>query len=592
MGAEDRNHALIREELTRVLSSSGFARNERLSRFLRFLIERHLDHRDEEIKESLIGIEVFGRRPDYDPKLDSIVRTEAARLRARLLEYYADAGSRNTVTIEVPKGAYRPVIRNRRQTKPPHRRWLSVALAGCAAAAITIGWLRVRANPMPVRMAVLPLENLSPDRDSQYFADGLTDELISSLSAISGLEVRSRTSSFAVQEKPRNIHLIAKELDVDYILEGSVTRATEHVRIDVRLIRVRDDVAVWLATFDRPLADVIAVQDDISRGIVNNLRLHLGRRQRQYEISVDAYDLYLRGRALSQQNHPLLFQSIPYFQKAITADPSFAPAYAALASMYAFRSVQFALDHPDDELPRMRAAAETAIRLDPLLAEAHDALGMIHAHDSRWQQAEEDFRHSIELDPSRSATHFDFGTWLLWVLGRNEEAIQQLRLAQNADPLSPLVRIFLGFTLISAERYEEAAVACSGSPAGTAGRNLCLARARFGQGHAGDAIRLMTDSSSSELNNPETRGFLGYFYARAGRREEAAALANASHYANEQALIYAGLEDKERTLEALERMRVLSAQRVGIHLNYPEVASVLRGDPRLPLLRERVGLPR
>ncbi len=591
MGAEDRNHGLVREELTRVLSSSGFARNERLSRFLRFLVERHLDGRDEEIKESLIGIEVFGRRPDYDPKLDSIVRTEAARLRARLLEYYADPGSRNRVTIEVPKGGYRPVIRNCRQTGPPHRRWLSVALAGLAVAAITIGWVRVRAKPVPVRMAVLPLENLSPDRDSQYFADGLTEELISSLSAISGVEVRSRTSSFAFQEKPRNARAIAKELDVDYILEGSVARGIDHVRIDVRLIRVRDDVAVWLATFDRPLADVIAVEDDISRGIVNNLRLHLGRGRRRYEISVEAYDLYLRGRALSQQNHPQLFQSIPYFQKAITTDPSFAPAYAALASMYAFRSVQFVLDHPGDESSRMREAADAAIRLDPLLPEAHDALGMIHAHDSQWQEAETAFRHSIELDPSRSTTHFDFGTWLLWVLGRNEEAVQQLRLAQKADPLSPLVRIFLGFTLVSAERYEEAAVACSGSPAGTPGRDLCLARARFGQGQIAESIRLLTDPSSGELNNPEARGFLGYFYARAGRREEAVALARASHYPNEQALIYAGLRDKERTFEALDRMRALSAQRVGIHLSYPEVASVVRGDPRLSLLRERTGLP-
>jgi TolB-like protein/Flp pilus assembly protein TadD len=583
---------LIRQELARVLSSSVFTRNERLSRFLRFLVERHLDGKDDEIKESLIAVEVFGRRPDYDPKLDSIVRTEAGRLRARLVEYYAREGERDSAVIDVPKGAYRPVFRYRESGLPRRRLWLASALV-LAVIGVGVGWWwRAQARVAPIRIGVLPLENRSAEPGTEYFADGLTDEIISNLSIIEGLAVRSQTSSFAFKGKPRNIRDVGKQLDVNYILEGSVVRGSDRVRIDAQLISVRDDMPVWSGRFDRPLTDVIAIQDEISRGIVNNLRLHFGGGRRRYEASVEAYDFYLRGRALSQQGGPPRHESIGYFEQATENDPSFAPAYAALASEYAVRSIAFALHHPADELSKMRDATQKAIELDPLLAEAHDALGMIYARDGQWEQAEKSFRHAIELDPNRSVTYHDFATWFLWALGRNEEAVKQLRVAENCDPLSPIVRVHLGLVLISTERYDEAEAVCSKLPAGLAGRDGCLARARFGKGEIAEAIHLLTNASSGVLTNPEFRGFLGYFYAKAGRRDEAARLAAASQYPNEQALIFAGLGDKDRTFEALDRMRVVGAQRVGIHLNYPELASSLRGDPRLPALRQKVGLPR
>ena len=169
------------QQLGRVLSSSGFARNERMSRFLRFLVERHLQGRDEEIKESVIAVEVFGRRPDYDPKLDSIVRTEAARLRARLIEYYAREGASDPVVIEVPKGGYVPVFRQTapEQWKPrPAHRLLAVGLVCCAVALAAVGWWSLPHGNAPIRIAVLPLQNISPDSSGDYFADGLTDEII------------------------------------------------------------------------------------------------------------------------------------------------------------------------------------------------------------------------------------------------------------------------------------------------------------------------------------------------------------------------------------------------------------------------------
>jgi TolB-like protein/Flp pilus assembly protein TadD len=589
---EVRDDPIIRAELERVLSSPAFVRSDRLSRFLRFLVERHLDGREDELKESVIAVEICGRSPDYDPKLDSIVRTEAGRLRARLLEYYAREGSGDPVAIDVPKGGYRPVFRYR-NAGGRHRRFWLAAVAGVSALLIAAGWWSVQPRRGPVRIAVLPLDNVSPEAGNESFADGLTDEIINNLSVVDGLEVRSGTSSFAFKGKSRNLANVAKQLDADFVLEGSVARASNRVRINARLVRARDDVAVWAGEFERPVSDLLAIQDEISNGIVNNLRLKLSRGVRRYETSVDAYDAYLLGRALSQHRDdpPAVFESIGYFEAAIAKDRSFAPAYAALASMYAYRSIQFVLDHPADELSKMRTAAEKAIQLDPLLAEGHDAVGMTYARAGQWEPAEKSFRRAIELNPNRSPTYAHFGIWLLWVCGRNAEAIEQLRLAEKADPISGLIRFYLGSVLISAERYDEAAAVCSKLPAGRPGRDVCLARAMFAKGNSAQAIQLLANASDA-LRNPESRGFLGYFYARAGRRDDAARLAARSTYPNEQALIFAGLGDKDRTFEALDRMQSLGAQRVGIHLNYPEITSSLRGDPRLRALYQKIGLVR
>jgi adenylate cyclase len=581
----------IRQELERVLASSGFARNERLSRFLRFLVERHLAGRDEEIKESLIAVEVFNRKPDYDPRLDSIVRTEAGRLRARLTQYYAAEGSQDPGIIDVPKGGYVPFFREAaaRELRTTHsRRWIGLAVV-CASLAVgvaAISWWRPAQRREPIRIAVLPLENQSQDSARDYFADGLTDELIRDLSIIEGLAVRSRTSSFAYQGKPRNVQEAGRQLEVDYILEGSVLRAGQRLRINMQLVRVRDDVSLWSGAFERELTDVFAIQDEISRSVVNRLRLQLSRGRRRYETSVDAYDFYLQGRALHlRRGIQGVFESIEPFEQAVAKDASFAPAYAGLGAAYAIRSIQFPLDHPPDELEKMRAAAEKAVQLDPLLAEAHAARALAYARDGQWGEAEQSFLRAIELDPNRSSTYTDFALWLLYVLGRNDEALRQLRIAQKIDPLSPDVHLALALTLTSTGRYEQAAAECLKMPVEDPLAKQCLARARLGEGRIDEAIPLLMNDS-----NPQSLGFLGYAYARSGRREEAEKLLGHSPPPNEQALIFAGLGDEDRTLEALDRMAALGVQRVGMYLNSPELAS-LRGDPRLSAFRKRVGLP-
>ena len=566
----------VRAELQKVLSSSGFARNDRLSGFLRFVVEQELSGRGDELKESVIGVEYFGRRPDYDVRQDSVVRNEAGKLRARLAEYYIAEGAADRLIIDLPKGGYKPVFRHSEKTttrapeppRPRRRNWIGSPCAGCAIVSAVVYGILHRSTPIPI--AVLPLVNLDRNPDHDYFADGLTGEIIRNLSIIEGLAVRSQTSSFALKGKPQNVHDVGKQLEAEYILEGSVLLSGQQLRIDAQLVRVRDDFPLWSGKYNRELTDVFAVQDEISRGIVNGLRLKLGQGRRRYETSTEAYDLYLRARALQiQHGQPGFDQSIVPLEEATAKDPSFAPAYAGLAAAYALRSGESRQDIPD-EVRKMRIAVEQAVRLDPLLAEAHDALGMLYARDARWVESEKSFRRAIEIDPNSSASHAGYALYLLWSLGRVEEALHQLRIVEKNDPLSPQLQFDLGWSLISAGRYDEAAGYCSKLPADHPSRNMCLGRALLGQRKTEEAIRIFTKS-----NARSERGFLGYAYARSGRREDAEKLLVGLPPV-QQAVIFAGLGDKDRTLEALGRVAASRACSDGLHPQPPGTRSASR----------------
>jgi tetratricopeptide (TPR) repeat protein len=285
-------------------------------------------------------------------------------------------------------------------------------------------------------------------------------------------------------------------------------------------------------------------------------------------------------------------QSIGPFEEAIAKDTSFAPAYAGLAAAYVARSgASKRYPGRDDELTRIRATAEKAILLDPLLAEAHDALGMAYARDGKWEQSEKSFRDAIGLDRSRATSHSDFAFNLLCPLGRIEEGLRELRVAEKADPLSSEVHVELAYTLLSAGRYDEAAGQCEKVSADHPNKSECVGRARMAQGRMSEAIPLL---AASPTNN---WGFLAHAYARAGRRAEAEKLISEApafpanrRGAYQYALAFAGLGDKDRTIERLERMADLGPVRLGLDLSYPEF-SLLRGDPRVKALRKKVGLP-
>jgi TolB-like protein/cytochrome c-type biogenesis protein CcmH/NrfG len=310
-------------------------------------------------------------------------------------------------------------------------------------------------------IAVLPFQNLSSEPDSDYFSDGLTDEIIRNISIIDGLQVRSRTSSFAFKDKPINLHGVSAQLGTNLVLEGSVQRSGDKLRINTQLIRVSDDLVLWSGRFDRELKDVFAIEDEISRSIVNELRLKLGSGQRRYNTNLEAYDLYLRAQTQANniQGRPdlgsQLLKNIELFQEVIAKDPGFAPAYAGLATAYARISASPRRFSTDEAYAKMREASEKALQLDPLLAEAYSSMGLVYSRDRAWEQAERSFRRAVQLNPNLSGTHADFGIFVLFSLGRVDEAVRELRAALELDPLSGGVRDSLGLVLVSAGRYDE-----------------------------------------------------------------------------------------------------------------------------------------
>ena len=585
----------VREELERVLSSPEFARTERVSRLLRFLVDQHLEGRDSELKESTIAVEVYGRRPDYDPKQDSTVRTEASRLRVRLSKYYAGEGRRDRLVIELPKGGYIPVFgfsEAALATRRPLRARLTIGLAILTVVAAATGWWLVQHKSAPIPIAVLPLISLSQDSPNDYFADGLTGEIIRNLEIIEGVAVRSQTSSFAFKGKPRNLREAGKQLGADYILEGSVLLAGQQLRINAQLVRVRDDFPVWSGKYDRELTDVFAIQDEISRGIVNSLRLRLGRGRRRYETSLEAYDLYLRARSFDRLPAATgITRSVGPFEQAIAKDPVFAPAYAGLA---AARAAQLGFDEFDpverkELTTKGWSAAEKAIQLDPLLAEAHDALGMMQAREAQWKQAERSFRRAVEIAPDDPLWRQHFASFLLLPLGRIDEALRQLLIAEKIDPLSPALYSLL-VALRAAGRFDEAEAHCRKAAVDDQQKTGCLAEALLRRGENDKAIRILEARWSGHLLEPGA-GSLGVAYAKAGRREDAERVAAIVPRPLSKATIFAALGDKDRTFEALDRAVPLGPVRMGRDVLISPGFALLRGDPRLKALRRKVGLP-
>jgi len=269
---------LVREELQKILASPGFARNERLGQFLRFVVENQLQGTPEHLKEFTVGVEVFGRKLDYDPKLDSIVRTEAARLRKRLAEYYEANGASHKIIIELPKGGYVPVFHTgaapavRRASFLQKTSIVAAATALLALLAAGLLFLAQKKTRAPV-VAVLPLKNLSNDAEQDYFAEGMTEELITTLGKISALRVISRQSVMRYKGSKRPLPEIAGELNVDAVVEGSVLRSGDRVRITANLLYAPTDRQLWAETYDRDLGYVLALYSEVARAIAREIRV-------------------------------------------------------------------------------------------------------------------------------------------------------------------------------------------------------------------------------------------------------------------------------------------------------------------------------
>jgi TolB-like protein/Tfp pilus assembly protein PilF len=452
---------------------------------------------------------------------------------------------------------------------------------------------------------VLPFKNLSTEPDSDYFVDGLTDEVIRNLSVIDGLFVRSSASSFAFKNKNPTMREVSERLNANLVLEASVLRAGSRLRIDTQLVRAADDVPLWSERYDRELKDIFAIQDEISRSIVNELRLKLGRSQRRYTANVGAYDRYLKARVLQARRGPATRQAIDLFDEVIAKDPGFAPAYAARASAYGYLVVVLfpsvlGLPVPADQARAIvRQDALEATRLDPLLAEAHDAVGWVHSLDFEWAETEKSFRHAIELNPSLTTTSTDFVLATLLPEGKLDEALRVLDDALRADPLSPDVRRTMSTVQISAHQYDAALDNCR--RAIELDHEVFVANTRCEQalihkGQVAEAIAMMeksvTDSASLKGGGGRGYGYLGYAYAISGRRAEAEAQALRNEgLPHQQAMIYGGLGDKERAFAAIEQLAALNPHRALSWLTRPEL-DLLHGDPRVMALQRKFSVLR
>ena len=480
-----------------------------------------------------------------------------------------------------------------KKTSFPVSTTVRIAAVVLALVLVGFGFWWISRPSLPVALAVLPLQDHSGNPADEYFADGLTDELISSLELIDGLAPRSRTSSFAFKGHSEPLRDVARQLQVDYVLEGWVRLIGDRVRVEVQFVRVRDERPVWFGRYDRQVSDFIAIEDDIARGIVNSLRLSFGQGRRRYDINVEAHDAYLRARELELHlGFPTVSENVSAFQAVIEKDQTFAPAYAALAEVHAARSQQFRFD-AQREIVEMRAAAQKAIELDPLLPEAHQALGIAYARDAQWEQSEKSFRRAIELARSNSEAHRDYALRLLFPLGRIDEALREFRIAERLDPLAPEIQYQMVYVLLAASRFNEAAIHCDKLPEGFWGKSECVGRVRLGQGKTAEAIQVFEAGLRQDrAAGTEIRGYLGYAYARAGRRGDAENLAATMPAINpfNTAVVFAGLGDKNRCLDALERATAAGPYRMAWMLSFPEYA-VLRGDPRVSALRKKVGLP-
>jgi TolB-like protein/DNA-binding winged helix-turn-helix (wHTH) protein/Tfp pilus assembly protein PilF len=343
-----------------------------------------------------------------------------------------------------------------------------VMISGIAAALLIGGYFVWRAVSRPaelpthkVMIAVLPFENLSGDVEQDYYSDGMTEEMIARLGRLqpSRLGVIARTSVMTYKRGDKEITRIGRELGVDFVVEGSVRRERDRVRITAQLIQVSDQTHLWSESYDRPAEGVLSVQKEVAVQIADALAFELlGEMNSDLVTSASAevIDDYLRGRYLwNKGNRDSVSRSVEYFNRAIARDPNFAPALSGLADSYRLLGMYYVM-LPAEAYPKAREAASRAIELDPGSADALVSLGTIKfRYEWNWEAAEKEFRRALQINPNLGLAHHDYA-WFLVAMKRFDEGIEHMRLAQRLDPLSPLANSDVGWAYLMARRYDEA----------------------------------------------------------------------------------------------------------------------------------------
>jgi TolB-like protein/DNA-binding winged helix-turn-helix (wHTH) protein/Tfp pilus assembly protein PilF len=586
-----------------------------------FLIEHHGELiTREQIIERLWGKHVF---LDTEQGINTAIRKVRQVLqddpeKPQFLETVVGKGYRfvgNVTLSRVELLASADRILAESKSARPSRLWLFEIIAGLLVATGLVGVLWPKINHALRRgtgtfrsIAVLPLENLSGDPSQEYFADGMTDELITNLAKISSLRIISRTSIMQYKNVRKPLPEIARELNVDAIVEGTVTRSGNRLRITAQLIDALNEGHLWAENYDRELGDAVTLQNQVARAIAEEVRAKLTPAERQQlavrrSVSPVAYELNLKGGYfLAKLNQESVDRAMDYFKQAIDHDPTYAAPYSGLAVCYLLLgTTDLGVRPPIEVAPKARAAALKALQLDPFLADAHSSVAYLNLiYDWDWIGAETEFKRALELNPGSSNGHHLYAHFLI-SSGRPDQALAESRRALELDPLNPIINLHLGWHYLYTGRYDQAI----DQLAKTLELDTNYVPAHWYRGLAyeqnkmyPEALHEMVRAKELFPNNVALQGDIGHVYAVSGNSAEAQKIVahlkqeSEQRYVNsfEIALVYVGLGDNDQGIEWLNKAFGERSDQM-IYLNADPRLDPIRSDPRFAELVRRVGIP-
>jgi serine/threonine-protein kinase len=559
---------------------------------------QEIDHRSDLFSIGIVLYELITKQNPF--KRDS----EAATLKAvsdntlhPVARYRAD----------VPEGSQ--AIIEKALEKRAELRYQTAADMAADLRRVTEGITAIRPDKKRYQsIAVLPFVDISQEKDQEYFCDGIAEELINGLTQLRELKVAARTSAFQFRQSDRDIRAIGQELRVAAVLEGSVRKAGNRLRISVQLVNVKDGFHLWSEKYDRDQNDIFAIQDEIALKIVEKLRLQLldsERNQlvRRHTDNKEAYNLYLKGRYFWNRRYEGgLFKAIECFQQATEEDPRFALAYSGIADSYNILGV-YSLIQTKEAYTRAKSAAKKALEIDETIAEAHASLGWIRMwYDWDWQAAEKEFRQAIRLNPNCATAHQWYGFYLALIKGQSSDAIAEFRRAQELDPLEIITNATLGWVYFFAGKYDEAIRQCRKTIEMEPNFSLTYFFLGIGMTYIGKAMLNEAISAFEKLvtlsdNSPYAIGCLGYSQAKSGQSGAAARTLEQMGQLSEEryvspfwnAIIYLGLGKKTETLAQLDRA-YQERESFLICLKSWSIFDDLRSEPRFEALLRKIGL--
>ncbi|MBI1732929.1 MAG: tetratricopeptide repeat protein [Gammaproteobacteria bacterium] len=573
--------------MDKILASDGFRRAERQCRFLRYIVEHRLAGTTDRLKGYTIGLDVFDREPSFDPNLDSIVRVEAGRLRTKLREYYQGSGRDDAIYIDLARGSYAPSIsRMAARAEVAEKRGKRAAVRGS--------------------IAVLPFRNLSGDPEQEYFSDGLTDTVITTLAGNRHLKVISLTSTMRYKKAECSVPDIADDLNVAHIVEGTVVRDGSRVRVSAQLIEAATDHHVWAEVFERDMTGVIRVQRDLADVISAQLIRELvpaGTPEFHSPVNPDAYEMYLLGRGYRRRmTRESIEKAAQCFKKAISLDMNFAAAYSGAASCYcALGSYGFELDSPERIIPAGLEYSRRAMELDhgqvePIVFTAI----MVLKYEWKWPEAEHLFKAALAVSLNDTRSHLQYSLYFE-SLGDFHHAIDEAEQARQVDPLSTEANMNLAWQLHQAGRDDEA----QSRLLWTLDLDPDFWAAHWGLGHVHLAAGRHREAIESFRRSADTgAGYtmplqgLGYAHAVSGDRAAARSVLDQledlgrTGYVSPCCLaaIHSGLGDADRCFEYLDRAFRLRSRSMA-WLNVMKEFAPVRSDPRFTDLVRRIGIP-